>query len=228
MDYRHELKYEVDEIKLNSLDERIGLIMNKDIHQQRGAYTITSLYFDDVFDTCLQENVDGVDRRSKYRIRIYNHCTDVIKLEKKSKLRGMTHKDAVTISREECLSFMRGEIPIIRSEYSELKKMLLCEMQWKGMRPKTIVEYMRTAYVEKIGNVRITFDRNIEGSERIELFLENNIGGVPLLRSGVHVLEIKYDELLPGYIADTMEIGTLMRTSFSKYAYSRLNGGLSL
>lgn len=39
---------------------------------------------------------------------------------------------------------------------------------------------------------------------------------------GKDVLEIKYDELLPDYITNILELNTLERTSFSKYYLSRL------
>ena len=89
------------------------------------------------------------------------------------------------------------------------------------MLPKCIVEYERTAFVDKRGNVRITFDRNISGSDRIEDFLDKTIYRTPVLPEGQHILEIKYDEFLPQYLAELLEIGTLQQTSFSKYYYVR-------
>ena len=89
------------------------------------------------------------------------------------------------------------------------------------MRPVSIVEYERTAFVEPRGNVRITFDRNIRGSEKPREFLERRLCAAPLLPGGSHVLEVKYDELLPEYLAGTLALGTLQRTAFSKYYRSR-------
>jgi len=42
------------------------------------------------------------------------------------------------------------------------------------------------------------------------------------------VLEVKYDEFLPDYIAGTLELGNLQRTAFSKYYLGRkaINGDL--
>jgi len=70
---------------------RLEPIMEMDAHQP-GAYRIRSLYFDDIYDTCLAENLAGTDDRYKYRLRYYGKNLDYINLEKKYKLHGMTKK----------------------------------------------------------------------------------------------------------------------------------------
>lgn len=86
-----------------------------------------------------------------------------------------------------------------------------------------IVEYERTAFVEPVGNVRVTFDKNIGGTTEIKTFFDEYIPAVPALPAGVHILEVKYDEFLPDYIKEILEIGSLRRTSFSKYYYTRIS-----
>lgn len=221
MEYRHEMKFMVSDAQLALVRNRLSPLMEKDLNQEGDYYTITSLYFDDINDTCLQDNLDGNDRRSKYRIRIYDNNPDFIRLEKKSKVHTMTKKDSTPIDRDECLEFMRGSVPQILQGHGEQKKKLFCEMRLKAMLPKSIVEYDRTAYVFGIGNVRITFDRNIRGTTDTGKFLDRRINTVPLLRTGVHILEVKYDELLPRFIYEAIEIDTLQITAFSKYCFSR-------
>ena len=220
MEYRHELKFPVSDADLEILRYRLMPLMKADVHQSGGSYTVRSLYFDDFRDSCMRENEDGVDNRKKYRLRIYDGSDTVIKLEKKSKTRGMTKKVSVNVSREDCLSYIQGKTVPIKEDSSELEKELFAEMQMNGMHPVSIVEYERTAFVEPMGNVRITFDRNISGSDVCNEFL-GDVPLVPLLPKGMHVLEVKYDEFLPDYIAQALEIGRLQRTSFSKYYYAR-------
>ena len=43
----------------------------------------------------------------------------------------------------------------------------------------------------------------------------------PLMPPGRHILEVKYDSILPGYIKRVLDTGRLERVSFSKYAYAR-------
>ncbi len=221
MEYRHELKFLVRDYQLTLIESRLKMIMKQDAHQKDGRYNIRSLYFDDLFDSCMLENEKGVDARSKYRIRIYDKSSDVIKLEKKMKYRGMTRKASATIDRVDCWQYIKGDSPEVSEMKSELEKELYLQMKTKGMHPVTIVEYERTAFVEKNGNVRITFDRNISGCDKVRNFLEEKIQLVPLLPAGCHVLEVKYDEFLPDYIKEVLEIETLQRTAFSKYYYAR-------
>lgn len=222
MDYRHELKFPVTDRELTIINYRLQPLMHMDFHQEGSAYTIRSLYFDDFNDSCMRENEDGVDNRRKYRIRIYNGSDEVIRLEKKIKKREMTKKISVPLSREICETYMENKVPEFYEGQSMLEKELLCEVKMNGMRPKSIVEYERTAFVEPKGNVRITFDRNISGSSKVYGFFDKELQIMPLLPKGQHILEVKYDELLPGYIAEALEISTLQQTSFSKYYYSRL------
>ncbi|MDE7285860.1 MAG: polyphosphate polymerase domain-containing protein [Lachnospiraceae bacterium] len=224
MDYRHELKFLVSDAQLELLRYRLKLLMPQDFHQKEGVYTVRSLYFDDFSNSCLEENENGNDPRRKYRIRIYNGSDETIKLEKKIKCRGMTRKISREISRKDCLSYMSGRTPQLTLDSAELEKELYTEIKINGMCPVTVVEYERCAFVEPRGNVRVTFDKNISGSEAIGQFLERKVIAVPLLPKGNHVLEVKYDELLPEYIAQALEIGVLQRSAFSKYYYARNYG----
>lgn len=221
MDYRHELKFFVSEAELEIIKYRLKLLMRQDVHQKKGAYIVRSLYFDDYYNSCMQENEDGIDNRKKYRIRIYDGDSSVIKLEKKVKYRDMTRKVSKCIAKGDCLVYMFGKPPGLEKESTELEKEFYGEMKMKGMHPACIVEYERMAFVEPKGNVRITFDKNISSSEKIERFLDKKIQSIPLLPKGNHILEVKYDELLPDYISQALEVGTLQRTSFSKYYYAR-------
>lgn len=116
---------------------------------------------------------------------------------------------------------MEGQAPALTTADTDLKKELYAQIKGSGMHPVCIVEYERTAFVEPVGNVRVTFDRNISGCENCTNFLEKEIPLIPLLPKGQHVLEVKYDELLPEYIAEVLNLGVLQRTSFSKYYYAR-------
>ena len=91
------------------------------------------------------------------------------------------------------------------------------------MAPKVLIVYDRTAFVDPVGNVRITFDRNIRATRAWQSFLEEACPGyVSVLPKGMHLLEVKYDELLPDYLKNALELNRLTQTSFSKYYLGRL------
>jgi len=224
MEYRVEQKYLVSEGQMLFLQKQLENYMPYDkFHPDGEAYTIRSVYFDDLFDSFLQENEDGTDNREKFRIRIYNGDFSEIHLECKSKLNGFTKKKKENLTLEECMCYINKEPYDLKTEDGFLKKRVYALNQLSRFQLVQIVEYERVAFVEEIGNVRVTLDRNICGTNRIERFFEENIFGVPALPKGMHILEVKYDELLPDYIKNVLRSVSLRRTSFSKYYYTRKN-----
>lgn len=222
MEYRVENKYLVSDAELALLSARLKTVMSADIHQDGDCYQIRSLYFDDISDSCMDENDSGVDQRQKYRIRIYDPTASRMHLEIKEKVRGLTKKTACTVTRDECRQIMDGSLPLTLDERKPLN-LLKMQMRCACMQPKVIIAYERTAFVHPTGNVRITFDRNISASRCVDDFLEGQVPSmVPILPARMHVLEVKFDELLPDFIAEVLELGNLRQTAFSKYYLGRL------
>ncbi len=229
MYYRVEDKYIVYEDQIAYLRERLKDLMVRDAHSRGGSYLIRSIYFDDMRDSAVYEIESGIDSRSKVRIRSYNADDSFIRLEEKSKKSGFTHKDSARISKETVRGLI--ERPSIAEAHLSSRYLLnedgflfrkvFASMNSRLLHPVNIVEYEREAFVEKNGNVRITFDRNIGASRDVKRFFEKDIYAVPVLQPGAHILEVKYDELLPDYIRKIIDFGSLQKSSFSKYYYAR-------
>lgn len=219
MEYRHELKFQMSDLDMVRLKHRLEPLMSLDPNQQNEFYTIRSLYFDDFSDSCFSENLAGVDRRSKYRIRLYEDHTDYINLEKKSKLHGMTKKESERLDLSQVLPYIDGTSELTAGP---LTTELFIKQQSQGLAPKCVVEYERCAFTEEAGNVRVTFDTNIRGSLDVDRFLDfSEDFMMPSTEPGMHILEIKYDEFLPTYIREAVDLNNLLRQSFSKYAQVR-------
>jgi hypothetical protein len=70
-----------------TLRSKLKALMRSDPNaNENGSYFIRSLYFDTYDDKTLIEKLYSVPYRYKYRVRLYNHDSSVIKLEKKKKL----------------------------------------------------------------------------------------------------------------------------------------------
>lgn len=228
MEYRNELKFQLTYLEMQKIRYRLENMMAYDQNQDGDFYTVQSLYFDDIYDSCFYESRSGVDNRKKYRIRIYNGDPGRIHLEKKCKVRDLTKKVTEEISLERCRKLVSGN----QTEGGgDLEKELDYMIQSKKMMPKCIVEYDRCAMVEQVGNVRITFDMKVRGSIRIGSFPDGKPEGFEtVMLQGMHILEVKYDELLPEYIRRTVNLETLQRQSVSKYVLVRqkFNGQRSM
>ena len=87
--------------------------------------------------------------------------------------------------------------------------------------PRLIVDYERIAYVEPIANIRIMLDKNISASWDTGQFLQGNYIRTPLQPKHQHVLEVKFDDILPGYIKNLTNSACMQQTMFSKYYFGR-------
>lgn len=222
MDYRVENKYIVPDTELYVIGHRLRPIMDFDRNQRGESYEIRSIYFDDIHDSCLEENDAGVDARRKYRIRSYGPDFDFLRLEIKEKLNGYTRKYSCPLSMAEYEAILEGGRALDFSANKVLNELLL-RMRCDMLRPKVIIKYERSAFIHPSGNVRVTFDRNISASRDIEEFLSPVLpDAVPVLPRSMQVLEVKFDELLPDSIASQLETGRLQKTAFSKYYLGRL------
>ncbi len=220
--YRYELKYLISSAQIKILNARIHGLMQPDSHASaNGKYTVRSLYFDDYHNRCYYENENGNDPRAKYRIRTYDNSADRISLERKRKERGKTLKETVLIDFGLASQLMRGEYTAPVSEQPQLLQGLCADMMVNQMKPVVIVEYERTPYIYRFGNVRVTFDTCVSSSRETPSFFENEILKRPVLPVGMQLLEVKFDEYLPDVIYRALQLDNLQQTTFSKYYLSR-------
>lgn len=222
MEYRVEKKYLVTDQDLAVLAGRLKAVMPLDAHQQGDCYEIRSVYFDDAWDRCMDENEAGVDLRQKFRLRSYGPDFSLFHLEIKEKAAGLTKKQSCTLSGEEARQLLDGTLPL-KMDHRKALNLLQLQARKDLMRPKALIAYERTAYVYPVGNVRVTFDRNICASRAYSEFLEPSFSGtVPVLPAGKHILEVKYDELLPDVLRELLGLGKLSPVAFSKYYLGRM------
>lgn len=215
---RHEYKYLISQTDAELLKLRLKHIMRPDPHAgATGRYTIRSLYFDDPRHSALDEKLDGICLRSKYRIRLYNYDTGFLKLEKKEKLGSLTRKTAQTISRQEALALQHRDISRIPGE-AGLPAELAGKIRRGGFRPMVLVDYDRTPFVCADGNTRITLDENLRTRPYRPDLLASSGAMVPVLEQGQVILEVKFDDFLPGYLDDALRDIPKVNLAISKFA----------
>ncbi|MDE7268064.1 MAG: polyphosphate polymerase domain-containing protein [Lachnospiraceae bacterium] len=219
--YRVEDKYNCTATELVTLQSRMEAVLRPDENEGGPeGYSITSLYFDDLEDSCLQDTEDGVNLRNKYRIRIYNDALSVIKLEVKTKRDNRIMKRSRSISIAEMKRLINGECIEDSASGEDPATLFNLAIKTRGLRPKVIVAYERKAYVYEPGNVRITFDRNVRASGRVEQFGQKNIS-YDFLQEYDKVLEVKYDEFIPDFLLQLLELGDMQQSAYSKYQMCR-------
>lgn len=223
MKYRHEWKHEINYADMLTLRTRLQAVMKRDEHVTNGVYHIRSLYFDTLSDKALREKIDGVGIREKFRIRYYNGDTSFVILEKKSKLNGLCAKQSCRIAKEEAQKTVDGDLSWMPGSDRPLCQELYFKMIFQGLKPKTIVDYIREPFVFTPGNVRVTIDYNIRTGDFRTDFLNSETITLPAGESPI-ILEVKWDEYLPDIIRDAVTIPGRRVTSFSKYEQCRIYG----
>lgn len=213
---RHELKYLISRSAAELLRRRLPCVMRPDSHAgPTGQYTIRSLYFDDFFAGAYAEKIDGVSDRLKYRIRLYNYDTSFIKLECKEKHGNLTRKRAATIDLPQAMA-LQTITPIEDAQGLVLE--LEQKLRWQGLRPKVLVDYDRTPFVCPDGNTRITLDENLRTRPFCADLLASPNAMIPVLEPDQAILEVKFDDFLPGYLRDAMADIPKTALAISKFA----------
>lgn len=215
---RHEIKYRISYKDYLVYMSQLSKLLKKDAHGQEGSYTVSSLYFDDVFHTGYYEKIDGLKTRHKYRIRYYDDDLSKMKLERKSKYDQMTHKDGLWLKE----GFKLEDINHMDSDEGWLK-IFYAKYRDEILRPSSFVRYERVAFSHIIGNLRVTFDRHVRGISHHPSLIMSDQALVPLLEDDIVVMEIKFEGIFPEFLRSIFASHSTMAESTSKYVYSKVH-----
>ncbi len=221
---RHELKYYINESVYHTLRNRLKIITNPDPNMKSDdGYLITSVYFDDIYRSAMNEKISGARFRKKFRIRAYDRDDSLIKLECKSKFDEYISKVAANISREEYDLLLSGNYDFLFNRREEVCKELLVYNKINLLKPVVTVEYQREAYILNEGNVRITFDKDISASTGSMNMFNKSFTTLKVLPEKVMVLEVKYDNYLPSQVYNVLITAMTEKCAISKYVMCREN-----
>lgn len=227
---RHEIKLLITYADYIDLSNRLSVLLTRDRNSQiNGDYFIRSLYFDDIYNTAYTTKIDGVDNRTKYRIRIYNNSDSIIKFEKKEKYVNKIHKTSFMITRNQYESIMNKDYEFLSHINKPLAGELYGQFLGKGLSPSIIVDYRRDAFIHELSNTRITFDKYLSaGINSFDIF-DKNITTLSVFNKDMVILEVKYDKYIPSHIVDVINSVYGVKMSLSKFVMCRnLSMGINL
>lgn len=222
---RHELKFFISPIQYQVLSRTLKATLSPDPNgDENNQYHIRSLYFDTAYDSALYDKINGTANRDKYRIRIYNFSDQMIRLECKSKFRDLISKRSVRITRDLAEQLISADPTGLESTASGLVSDTFREMRTNLLHPVVIVDYLREAYLHPAEEVRITFDMQLRsGLNSVDMF-NPYLPTVPPFDHDEIILELKYNQVLPPYIANLLTYALrdgACRSAISKYVYCR-------
>ena len=216
--FRHELKYYINFFDYETLRSRLKCILKSDeFAGETGDYHIRSLYFDDLQNSALYEKQAGILTRRKFRIRIYNYCDDVIKLEKKSRVGQFINKESAKLTFQQYQMIKLQNYVFLKESSNKLFNEFYYHLTAHKLKPDVIVDYVREAYKSNLSNLRITFDKNLRtGLSNTNLF-DKSLPTIDVIERPVHILEIKYDKFLPTHIRNLLQLSSNTRFAISKF-----------
>ena len=222
---RHELKFLITRTQFEVLNRTLAGALYLDPHAEKngGMYHIRSLYFDTAFDDALYDKYAGVMNRNKYRMRIYNLSDREIHMECKTKFGSLISKRSVRISRDLAEQLIAADPTGLENTRSGLLRDVYREMRTNLLHPVVIVDYERIPYLHQAEEVRITFDMRVRtGLNSIDIF-NPHVPTVPVLDHDETILEVKYNRVMPPYIADILSFACpeAVQSAVSKYTLCR-------
>lgn len=192
--------------------------------QSESSYSICSLYFDTANLELCRKTLRGEKNRYKLRIRSYSEEPDQpVFLEVKRRIDAMVMKRRCRVSRTEALAILgRDSCPVLDLT-SELRAGVdeFLTLAAAGARPVLRVKYQREAYEARGPEpVRITLDTDLWHAVSPALDLSHNGSGWCRTPVDGVVLEIKFTEQCPSWVAALVRALDLGRLSVPKYCLS--------
>ena len=209
---RYELKYILTKEQVKHFKEMILQYMSVDKY---GLTTISSLYYDTPTYTLINRSIEKPAYKEKIRLRSYGLAKDnsPVFLEIKRKNEKIVYKRRIMSSEKKVEEFFNNNIEFDNEQISrELKAF---KDNYKILEPKYLIIYDRIAYYMNNSDIRITLDMNPRYRVN-DLNLHTSLDGVPLLKEGEAILEVKVQNSIPLWLVDILTKEKIYQNSFSK------------
>ena len=179
---------------------------------------ISSIYFDTEDLKSLNDNLDGVSNRRKYRVRWYNKDLNSARFEIKIKEAMLGRKVVGNIMTNNSINSLSD---LLDSVYGVGEG--ACVLDQSKYAPILIVQYDREYYESECGLIRATIDKNIQCGKMFGQLSNNSRYSDVMLDHDSIVLEFKYDSMHDDYFRSLISNDIKFRsTKYSKYTNSYL------
>ena len=211
--YRFERKWVFNN---NFLDVYNNLLKSKFLFRTNFPdRTVNSIYFDDFNNSCVSENLEGVNEKTKFRLRWYgqdNHILKNPKLEFKVKKNFMNYKIINDLKILDNLDLRKTKnVNFITKTVNSIYKI-------KTLIPVSTTHYDRSYFLSSNNLVRSTLDKQLKVSKF------NNDFFIPIFKKfNKIILELKYEKKYDEYVRKNINDISSRYSKNSKYIYSMMN-----
>ncbi len=219
---RYEWKYLVSPKDHRILRGLFSSVLDVDPHAGvDGCYCVRSLYFDTPDHFGYHSKVNGLVDRRKVRLRVYDVSQETVKLELKAKSGNTMKKETLWIKRSDAVQLCEGDVDFLHEMDADSVGTLVRAVKREPLRPVTLVEYEREAYVCTAQSVRINFDIAVRASSSSLDLFDPDPPLTPLSDKGDIVMEVKHNGRFPDFLRSMLSACDPVRTAYSKYCLAR-------
>ena len=210
LEFRYERKYILPRFYERELYSLLKL-NNLFFHKRYQDRKVRSLYFEDLDYSTFYENINGLSRRNKYRVRWYGNTFDKVfngKFEIKSKRNKTNSKKSWPLE-----SFQIAEDDNVRKLFEKIIK-ATSSIEAKNiisqLRPIVFTEYYRSYYETKCSSIRATVDSQLSFRKASNVSISSDV-------YDYIILEIKYSTEKEKFFNDLSAQLPLRAYRMSKY-----------
>lgn len=218
---RYELKYLITKKQKEDLTLRMEGQMDRDAY---GRNTIFNIYCDTPTHLLIRRSLEKPVYKEKLRIRSYGRARadSLVFVELKKKYKSVVYKRRIGLSNAQAMEWIGGGDTPVQSGQIGREIQYVLDF-YENLQPAMFLSYEREAFFGKEDkNFRVTFDEEIRWRTE-DLSLMRGAFGVPLLKPGQVLMEVKTAYAIPLWMTEWMTENRVYKTSFSKYgnAYER-------
>ena len=212
---RREIKYLLEEEKYKKI---MAMLKTRLVEDEHGKSTICNVYYDTPDYRIIRKSLEKPVYKEKLRLRSYGVVPrdGKVFVELKKKYKGIVYK------RREVMTLEQSEEYLNDGKCPKEQTQIIREIDWfmhyyENLAPAMYISYEREAYYSvEYPDLRITFDENIM-YRPYDMELSVNTGGMPILRAGQHLMEVKAGGAIPVWLTEMFDELEIFPTSFSKY-----------
>ena len=209
---RYEIKYCLSVDQLNYFLSRIGNHMKVDKY---GLVSIASIYYDTKDYQLINKSIEKPPFKEKIRLRSYGLAKkgSPVYLEIKRKYEDIVYKRRIETTENEVNEYLSNDGEFDGEQIS--RELVAFKEAHKGLEAKYLIIYDRVAYYEENSDLRITIDQNPR-YRTSDLNLHTSLDGIPLLKEGGAILEVKVQHSIPLWLSKILTEGKIYKSSISK------------
>lgn len=226
--HRYELKFRLPIEIRRELRRALSAHVQPDPHaldRPGNCYTVRSIYFDSEELVFYHEKLESVSIRKKLRIRGYDRPEDdapiFFEIKRKNGKRG--YKERLSLPASQMMPALVGGAGISDTLPFAQRRVIQrfrYNVERKRLRPVVLVAYEREPMIGiENERVRVTFDMNIRSliNPRLEELFDE--GPLRQFEDRCFILEMKFDERMPRWMAGLMRDFDIRPHSYSKFCH---------